>query len=388
MTTTNGQSSASFLAGEAVDALIQTIRKRGYEIIGPKVADAAIVFDTIDSAADLPSGISDSQDKSTYRLHKEGGRLLFGYAVGPQSLKRFFSPTGVPIHIFHRKNNDIHLHTEEREQTKRAFFGVRPCDVHALQCYERVALETPATYTYRANRTRSLIVAVNCTRPARTCFCVSMDTGPELHDGADIIMTETTSSEDHGFVITTHSAEGYEVLTSLQLRDATEREIASAQEELHAAKDSMKRTIETEGIESWLPFRHDHARWRETGERCFACGNCTMVCPTCFCSTIDDTTDLSGETAFRTRHWDSCFMLSHSYIHGGSVRFSRAARYRQWLTHKFAAWIEQFGTSGCVGCGRCITWCPAGIDVTEEIVALQSRTVPTQSLNEEVTHGN
>jgi ferredoxin len=96
-----------------------------------------------------------------------------------------------------------------------------------------------------------------------------------------------------------------------------------------------------------------------------------MACPTCFCTTVDDVTDLTGSQAVRSRRWDSCFSMDFSYIHGGSVRSSGASRYRQWLTHKLASWQDQFGASGCVGCGRCITWCPVGIDLTEEVEAIR-----------------
>jgi len=87
---------------------------------------------------------------------------------------------------------------------------------------------------------------------------------------------------------------------------------------------------------------------------------------------VEDTTDLAGETAERVRRWDSCFNSRYSYIHGGNVRQSTRSRYRQWLTHKVASWHDQFGSSGCVGCGRCITWCPVGIDITEEIAAIRA----------------
>jgi ferredoxin len=87
---------------------------------------------------------------------------------------------------------------------------------------------------------------------------------------------------------------------------------------------------------------------------------------------VDDVTDLAGEEATRVRRWESCFSLEHSYMNGGPVRSSAKARYRQWMTHKLASWIDQFGTSGCVGCGRCITWCPVAIDITEEAAAIRA----------------
>ncbi|MBF0393567.1 MAG: 4Fe-4S dicluster domain-containing protein, partial [Alphaproteobacteria bacterium] len=116
----------------------------------------------------------------------------------------------------------------------------------------------------------------------------------------------------------------------------------------------------------------EHPRWDEVAKRCLTCGNCTMVCPTCFCTTVDDVTDLGGTRTERVRSWDSCFTLDFSYIHGGSVRNEGSSRYRQWITHKLSSWHDQFGSSGCVGCGRCITWCPVGIDITEEVGAIRA----------------
>ena len=97
-----------------------------------------------------------------------------------------------------------------------------------------------------------------------------------------------------------------------------------------------------------------------------------MVCPTCFCTTTEDVTDLTGEHAERWRRWDSCYDLDFSYLHGGGVRVSGQSRYRQWITHKLGTWHDQFGESGCVGCGRCIVWCPTGIDITQEVAALSA----------------
>jgi Fe-S-cluster-containing hydrogenase component 2 len=140
----------------------------------------------------------------------------------------------------------------------------------------------------------------------------------------------------------------------------------------------MGRSLEAAGLDKVLLAGLESPRWEATAARCLSCANCTMVCPTCFCTTVEDTTDLTGDHAERWRRWDSCFTLDFSYIHGGAVRRTTASRYRQWLTHKFATWFEQFGESGCVGCGRCITWCPAGIDVTEEARAFRTGSAPKE----------
>ena len=120
-------------------------------------------------------------------------------------------------------------------------------------------------------------------------------------------------------------------------------------------------------LQALLYRNYNNERWQDLAQRCLDCGNCTMACPTCFCSKVEDITDLTGDHAERWREWDSCFTMDFSYIHGGSVRATTRSRYRQWLVHKLATWLDQFGSSGCVGCGRCITWCPVGIDLTEEV---------------------
>jgi sulfhydrogenase subunit beta (sulfur reductase) len=148
--------------------------------------------------------------------------------------------------------------------------------------------------------------------------------------------------------------------------------VAAAEEITARTAASMGRELDTGGIRDLLYANFDHPRWDDVASRCLACGNCTMVCPTCFCFRIEDVTELAGTAAERHRSWDSCFAVDHSYLHGGPVRESNRARYRQWMTHKLATWIDQFGTSGCVGCGRCVTWCPVGIDITEEAAAIRA----------------
>ena len=133
----------------------------------------------------------------------------------------------------------------------------------------------------------------------------------------------------------------------------------------------IERKLNTTNIRDTLLSNLDHPRWDEVAERCLSCANCTMVCPTCFCSSVDEISDLAGDHVERERTWDSCFNVGFSYMNGGNVRDNVRSRFRQWLTHKLASWIDQFDTSGCVGCGRCITWCPVGIDLTEEVAAIR-----------------
>ena len=248
---------------------------------------------------------------------------------------------------------------------------MRACDLAAIRIQDRVLLEDRyADAVYQERRRRVFIVAVNCTQASRTCFCVSMGAGPRAQGPFDLALTELTGPEGHLFVVEPGSEAGAQVLSEIDRREARPEELAQASAALESAAQQISR-LDTADLRRLLFGNLEHPEWDLVAARCLSCGNCTMVCPTCFCTTIEDSCDIAGARAHRRRKWDSCFTESFSYIHGGSVRLSIKSRYRQWLTHKLAAWVDQFGTFGCVGCGRCITWCPAGIDITAEVAAIR-----------------
>ena len=356
-----------------VDALIEALTDHGYQVVGPTLRGGAIMYDTITSTADLPVGIRDRQEAGTYRLEERGDDALFGYVVGPQSVKKYLTPSGTVFWKGVRSGNGFAT-TEIDEPPRYAFFGVRPCEVAAMRIQDDVYLPAgDGIYTER--RERSFTVAVNCTEPAATCFCASLGTGPAVSDGYDIALTEVINGEHHYFLAESGSDAGGEVLDGLSSRPAHDEEVVGARRLVVHAADHMGRVLDTDGLRELLAANLANGLWNEIGNRCLTCTNCTMVCPTCFCSTVEDRQTLDGSTAERVRTWDSCFTLEFSYIHGGPVRSSAGARYRQWMTHKLSSWVDQFGSFGCVGCGRCITWCPVGIDITREAAALRERDI-------------
>jgi ferredoxin len=259
------------------------------------------------------------------------------------------------------------LEVEEPEPPPRyAFVGVRSCDLHAVAIQDRVFIgDRYVEPDYEARRRDAFFVAVNCGRAGGTCFCSSMDTGPRVTAGFDLALTEVLDERGHRFVVEVGSDRGTEVLDAIEHREADADERGAPDAAAERARASMGRTLDVTDIRDLLQANAEHPRWDEVADRCLSCGNCTLVCPTCFCSTVEDTTDLAGGETEHTRLWDSCFTLQHSYANGGSVRRAGRSRYRQWMTHKLSTWIDQFGSSGCVGCGRCITWCPVAIDITE-----------------------
>jgi ferredoxin len=239
---------------------------------------------------------------------------------------------------------------------------------------------------YAAARAATFIVAVACGSPAETCFCTSMGTGPAPGEGYDLALTEVLDGE-HRFVVTVGSERGAEVVEQVTHRAAERDDDEAAQAVVDEAARVIDRHLDTVGLPALLDEEVEHPLWEDVAQRCLACGNCTAVCPTCFCTSVDDVSDLTGQQAERWRVWDSCFTAGFSYVHGGPVRSSTASRYRQWMTHKLGTWHAQFDTSGCVGCGRCLTWCPVGIDITTEAAALRStaRARPTRTRRGEST---
>ena len=358
----------------ALDGLVEALRGRGFTVVGPTVRSSAIVTAELGSAGDLPIGWTDEQEGGTYRLVRSGDDTVFGHNAGPQSFKDVLFPATLRLFGARRRDDGtVEVDDPEPPPPRYAFIGVRSCDLHAIGIQDRVFLGDRHTdEDYAARRRDAFIVAVNCSKAGGTCFCVSMGTGPRAESGFDLALTELLDDDGHRFLAEVGSPRGAEVLRELPHRpadDGDERLAAGVAERTAA---SMGRTLRTDGIKELLYENAEHPRWDEVAERCLTCGNCTLVCPTCFCSTVEDVTDLTGGEAERTRRWDSCFTLEHSYVHGGSVHATGRSRYRQWMTHKLASWIDQFGSSGCVGCGRCITWCPVAIDITEEAAAIRS----------------
>lgn len=354
--------------------MLELLRDDGYRLVGPTVRDGAIMHDAISGIGDLPEGMTEVQERGTYRLERRSDRALFGYAVGPQSWKSsFFAPT---VRLWRARRRDGSFEVLEEtvaESPPIALIGARSCDLHAIEIQDRTFVKGRMVDPSYATRRRGVfVVAVHCGQAGGTCFCVSMATGPRATFGFDLALTEILDDRGHRFVVEIGSAAGEALVERLGAATTTPEDRDEADAIVARTASRMGRTMDTDGIKELLYDNPDHPRWDDVAARCLACTNCTLVCPTCFCSTVEDTTDLAGEYAERVQQWDSCFTMGHSYLHGGSVHASFKARYRQWLTHKLASWIDQFGGSGCVGCGRCITWCPAAIDITEEVAAIRA----------------
>ncbi len=365
-----------FLNKQGLDTLIKVLCDRGYTVMAPRVCDGVIAFGQVTSVDQVANGVRDELGPGRYRLLEDPLSRHFNYVVGQDSPKRFFFPPKLDLVSLHVEGKKFVLESTAPKPPKLAILGVRPCDLAAIHVQDRVfgyedgdntqRCETDSYYNLA--RKQSLLIAANCTQPGGTCFCASMGTGPMAKTGYDLSLTEMGG----GFLLRAGSAEGRELVDDLPLREPSPSEIELGQLKIDQACERMGRKLEREGLKELLFERIEHPSWDEVAQRCLACSNCTMVCPTCFCSTVTDTNDLATGTLSRTRRWESCFTHQFSYTTAGPVRSSIRARYRHWMRHKLGTWWDQFQCTGCVGCGRCITWCPVGIDITEQTQRLRS----------------
>lgn len=362
-----------------LQSIIDALRQEQYQVVAPTVREQAIVYDEIESIGQLPIGWQDRQQPGEYRLQKTDHDSYFSYVVGPHSWKQFLFPAKVTVSTATRSGGGWEFQTPTGPAPKFAFLGVRACELAAIAVQDRVFMEGPyVDPIYAARREQIFVVAVNCTSTASTCFCTSMGTGPRCESRFDLALTEV----DDAFVVEVGSERGQALIDRLPVTppvaDASIRE--SAGRNRQRAVDQIERRMDTQDLRDRLLGSLNHPHWDEVATRCLSCGNCTMVCPTCFCSSVSDVTDLVGDDVQRVREWDSCFDPKFSYTAGGTIHGDTRSRYRQWLTHKLASWHDQFGSSGCVGCGRCITWCPVGIDLTEEVAQVTRQPTARRSL--------
>ena len=345
---------------DGIEPLVHLLLARGDTVVAPVVHDRVITLAEIRDPDELASGWSDEQSPGHYRANP-GGATTFGHAAPNLPWRRWLRPADEVV-VRVRRDGDRFVDEPVPSPAPLAFVGVQACDLAAIARLDDVFAHDDR---FRARRERLLVVAVACADPASTCFCVSAGTGPTPGDGADVVLRELS---DGTLLAHDRTELGAALLDELgPLPHADPDQMAAADDRIAEGAARQQRRLDPSALRA-AATRPESRAWERVADRCLTCGNCTLVCPTCFCTTIVDSTSLDGRRFERRERPDSCFGLDFSYVFGGAVRASAASRYRQWYLHKLVTWHDQFGESGCVGCGRCITWCPTGIDITEAIV--------------------
>lgn len=352
------------LPPDGVRLLLSALREDGYRIVAPALRTGTVTFTEIDDLDELAVGVALEAGPGRARTVSRDDDALFGAIGGPDSMKRWVHPPDRRVWSGTRVAEGIIADPAVPPADPVAFIGMRACDLAGASVLVR-SLGRPLSE-------RDVIVAVQCTTSLPTCFCTTMGTGPAVADGtADIVLTEVFTP-DH-LLVADHGTERGRLLLDRLGAAAAEVEVAEFADRLVADLAAGMTVAFDPAVARRALAAPSGAGWSEVAARCLACGNCTAVCPTCFCTSTYDRTDPTATTAQRGARWDSCFTFGFAELHGGTVRTTTAARYRQWATHKFSWWWDQFGTAGCVGCGRCIVWCPAGIDIREEVSAAIER---------------
>ena len=360
-----------FLPHALLQNLLDALQGAGFACVGPQVRDGAIVYDVLTDAQQLPWGVRDHQSPGAYRLEKLNNNKAFSWANGPQAIKPIlFKPSETVWRVARNSAGKLEFNAHRANEQPVAIIGARACDLAAMAIQDNVFLDKNRTdVRYQSRRESLFVVAVNCTYSSSNCFCVSAGTGPNISQPFDLLMTEL----DGGFVIKSGSERGKSVLVTLNLQKASKLQCTDSAKAVEEATQMQTKRIPLDNkreLRDLLFANLNHQRWDEVAERCLSCGNCTAVCPTCFCHSETDKPSLDGTSSEHKKEWDSCFTAGHSELGGKPIRQETSQRYRQWLTHKVGSWFDEFGTSGCVGCGRCTTWCPVGIDITEELAAI------------------
>ena len=357
-----------FLPRDGLQLLLVALRAAGMRCVGPQVRDGAIVYDTLTDVEQLPASVRDLQAPGGYTLQRTGSTRQFAWANGPQALKPLlFAPRESLWRVVRGADGTLAFREMLPDPQPTAVIGVRACDLAALALQDQHFLDGPYRDAHYARRRESLfLVAVGCSHPAATCFCASTGDGPRPREGFDILLEEL----DDGFVAHAGSQRGDEMLAALGLGAASDEQRSAVRDESERAALAQTRGLPSRNLRNALLANLDHPRWDDVAQRCLSCANCTSVCPTCFCHSQQEVPAIGGTQSEHLREWESCFTRGHSYMHGHTVRPDTRTRYRQWLVHKLGTWHDQYGRSGCTGCGRCIGWCPVGIDITEEAAAI------------------
>lgn len=270
------------------------------------------------------------------------GEVDMGFENTTYPPKRYFLPNSEPLFKFHGERIKTVI-----DHKKRLIFGIRPCDVNALLVLDKIFLDDIGDPYYRARRENTLLVALNCNEECKNGFCVST-WGNKLKKGYDLLLTEGKS----GFVVEVGSAKGRGLVKGLKRTSKKPK-----------VKIFSKRSISDKKLDK-LATSLKHRVIDEESEKCLSCCACTISCPTCGCFDVRDIPELTLKDGTRHRRWTSCQIKDFTKVAGGfSFRGEKDKRLRQFVHHKMNYFRKQYGVTMCVGCGRCISNCPAEISI-------------------------
>jgi len=356
---------------EELTQIVAVLMAEGYTVIGPKDKKLALNLEKLSSPDELALGFVSEEKEGYYRL-KPAKTLAIDAAKPMNSPKYYTEKANQLLYTASQVNNQWEFKTAVVEPEPIAFFGLNACDVASLYILDLTFKQEFKDPVYEKNRQAvQFVVGVNCTHPGNNCFCSTYNTGPRLTYPYDLGLTCLGET----YLVEAGSQKGKEVLAKLKSEPASQAHLQQKETLLEKAKKQMSKAFNLKKACQVLADNYEHPYWDEPSERCLSCANCINVCPTCYCYQIYRRANLSADEVAVFRSLDACHHLEFAAVHGGNFRPRRVDRLRHWVNHKIFWTIEQYGVPGCVGCGRCITWCPTAIDITEPVFRLGGREV-------------
>lgn len=327
-------------------------------------------LDALMKSFDVLGPVKSKRGQVVFEHLKNANSLDLAYCSTMLGPRQFIYPSRQTLFDIDRGTGNCQTIVRQKAK-KKMIFAIHPCDMHAISVLDRTFLGDFKDTYYRKAREDTLTVVLNCNQACDSGFCASMGTGPflQLKDGFDVVLT----AKEQNYLMEFGSERGKAVAKKAKGLKKPKKEDFTEKKEIEtAAMRSFSKQIDTDGLPELLMRNLDHPVYKRTADaRCLGCTNCTMVCPTCYCYNMEETTSYDLRTTIRSRYWDSCQELNFAKVHEGNFRSSREARLRQFVTHKLATWVQQYGCFGCIGCGRCMTWCPTKIDLTEMAKEIQ-----------------
>ena len=300
------------------------------------------------------------EDNVLFKVLEKGEEPLTVYANTKNAPKNVFFPRTEVMMRYTRTTKGVELKSEDVDARDAVLFGVRPCDARSFalldMLFDQEKYKDPY---YIEKRAKTAVVTLACSHPPYTsCFCTSVGGHPVDKTGSDVLLTDLGDQYLAEFL----TAKGENLVK--YFGDAKADGAAEQKKEAIVAQagGEIKSKIPAKEIKPILDVNFEHPFWNTIYQKCLACGTCTYLCPTCHCFDISD--EMKYDDGRRLRNWDSCmFALFTKETSGHNPRQSQKERWRQRTMHKFKYYVDNFDAIACVGCGRCVMYCPVNIDI-------------------------
>jgi ferredoxin len=310
-----------------------------YKIFAPQRKDGAIVFDVMENV----------------------NQVVLHYSNSVKPPKEVFFPQTQTLFEY-EKGAEPKITDPEEEPKKVMLWGVRPCDARSFLILDKLFYWDYQDGLYKRARDNTVIIGLACTNPHHNCFCTSVGGSPHSKEGLDVLLTDLGDR----YYVEVLTEKGEETIRKPDelFSKATEEDMKLRDNIQKEAEDAVTKNVDVEGVKDKLGELFESEYWDRKAATCIGCGICTLLCPTCHCFDITD--EEHGNCGRRIRTWDTCMNPEYTvHASGYNPRPGKKNRMRNRVFHKFRYYPERFDVTACVGCGRCITKCATGIDITE-----------------------